>query len=175
MRDVETAHRERLFDRNKRLSSKKPLIMSGFPALAPKIGFVSYPTFLMFSIRWDFFHIFPFSSASIHVHLRPNDSQASRNWLCFEKCRPTRCLEAQCHIVFPLPDICINCGADPLVRGRRPRRPVRGWMRLIFLAKSGSRGTRADQGVRPTIYAGFPVSGKLYDIGLIACHESAFI
>src|SRR5207302_1763871 len=36
-------------------------------------------------------------------------------------------------------------------------------------AKSGSRGTRADQGVRPTIYAGFPVSGKLYDIGLIAC------
>src|SRR5712672_2355223 len=72
----------------------------------------------------------------------------------------------QCHIVFPLPDICINCGADPLVRGRRSRRPVRGWMRLIFLAKSGSRGTRADQGVRPTIYAGFPVSGKLYDIGL---------
>jgi hypothetical protein len=34
-------------------------------------------------------------------------------------------------------------------------------MRLIFLAKSGSGGTRADQGVRPTIYAGFQVSGKV--------------
>ena len=32
-------------------------------------------------------------------------------------------------------------GADPLVRGRRPRRPA---------AESGSWGTRADQGVRPT-------------------------
>src|SRR6266566_9874631 len=54
-------------------------------------------------------------------------------------------LKPQCHLVFPLSNICINCGADPLVRGRRPRRPVRGWMRLILLAKSGSRGTRADQ------------------------------
>src|SRR6266566_4269716 len=75
-------------------------------------------------------------------------------------------LKPQCHLVFPLSNICINCGADPLVRGRRPRRPVRGWMRLILLAKSGSRGTRADQGVRPTTYAEFPVSGKLNRIGL---------
>src|SRR5882762_876716 len=44
----------------------------------------------------------------------------------------------------------ISCGADPLVRGRRPRRPVHGGKRLISWAKSGSRGTRADQGVRPT-------------------------
>jgi hypothetical protein len=40
-----------------------------------------------------------------------------------------------------------------------------GWRRLMRLAKSGSRGTRADQGVRPTIYAGFSVSGKLNGIG----------
>ena len=48
-------------------------------------------------------------------------------------------------------------GADPLVRGRRPRRPFRTWTGLVGLAKSGSGGTRADQGVllrsgeRPTI------------------------
>jgi hypothetical protein len=42
-------------------------------------------------------------------------------------------------------------------------------LRLIFLAKSGSRGTRADQGVRPTIYAGFLVSGKVCGIGLSSC------
>jgi outer membrane protein len=34
-------------------------------------------------------------------------------------------------------------GADPLVRSRRPRR--------LGEAKNGSRGTRADQGVRPTV------------------------
>jgi hypothetical protein len=34
-------------------------------------------------------------------------------------------------------------------------------LRLIALAQSGSRGTRADQGVRPTITARVPVSGKL--------------
>jgi hypothetical protein len=33
-------------------------------------------------------------------------------------------------------------GADPLVRGRRPRRPAGDI--------GGSEGTRADQGVRPT-------------------------
>src|SRR5258708_608496 len=76
VRGVETAHRERLFDGNKRLSSRKPLMTSGFLTPQPKIGFVSHPTpilerFLMFSIRWALFRIFPFSSASIHVHLRP--------------------------------------------------------------------------------------------------------
>src|SRR5438552_18021914 len=42
-----------------------------------------------------------------------------------------------------------HCGADPLVRGRRPRRPSNGRMRLMFLEKSGPRGTRADQGSAP--------------------------
>src|SRR5579859_7314386 len=73
---------------------------------------------------------------------------------------------AQCHLLWPIPNTCINGGADPLVCGRRPRRPVPGWMRLISLAKSGSRGTRADQGVRPTIYAGFQILAKVSDIGL---------
>jgi hypothetical protein len=44
-----------------------------------------------------------------------------------------------------------NCGADPLVRGRPPGRLARSPIKLISLAKNGSRGTRADQGVRPTI------------------------
>jgi hypothetical protein len=50
--------------------------------------------------------------------------------------------------------------------GSRPTPPsaCSGWMRLIPVAKSGSGGTRADQGVRPTIYAGFPVSGILNGI-----------
>ena len=37
-----------------------------------------------------------------------------------------------------------RCGADPLVRGRRPRRPARA------SAKRPARGPAADQGVRPT-------------------------
>jgi hypothetical protein len=47
--------------------------------------------------------------------------------------------------------------ADPLVRGRPPGRLAGSWQRWIALAKSGSRGTRADQwgspGVRPTFLA----------------------
>jgi allantoate deiminase len=42
-----------------------------------------------------------------------------------------------------------SCGADPLVRGRRPRRPLQD-----HVASGGSRGTRADQGVRPTFVIG---------------------
>jgi hypothetical protein len=49
-------------------------------------------------------------------------------------------------------------GADPLVRGRRPRRPVR---EIDPIAKGGSRGTRADQGVRPTIASKLIVQSKL--------------
>ena len=35
--------------------------------------------------------------------------------------------------------------------------------------KSGSRGTRADQGVCPTIASASPVSGKLSGIGMASC------
>ena len=99
MRGRETPHHERLFDRNKQLSSKSQLIMSGFPARPPKIGFASHPIhilecFPIFSIRWALFRIFPFSSASIRVNLRPNDfSQVCREWLCFEECPPAGCLD----------------------------------------------------------------------------------
>jgi hypothetical protein len=97
MRDVETVHHKLIFDINKRLSTPKTLVMSGFPARRPKIGFALHPTrilerFSMFSMRWALFGIF--SSASIRVNLRQNDfSQASRNWLCLEKCRPAPRLE----------------------------------------------------------------------------------
>ena len=81
IRGIETAHDERVLGKNKRLNTQKPIIMSGFPARRPKIGFVSHPTpilerFLMFSIRGTLFRVFPFSSASIRA----------REWLCFEKC-----------------------------------------------------------------------------------------
>jgi hypothetical protein len=99
MRGRETPHHERLFERNKQLSSKRPLIMSGFPARPPKIGFASHPIhilecFPIFSIRWALFRIFPFSSASIRVNPRPHDfSQVCREWLCFEECPPAGCLD----------------------------------------------------------------------------------
>ena len=54
--------------------------------------------------------------------------------------------------------VCIDGGADAPVRGRPPGRPNAGAKELILPAKSGSRGTRADQGVRPTIYAEFAES-----------------
>src|ERR1035438_8027329 len=56
------------------------------------------------------------------------------------------------HAVFGM-----YCGADPPVRGALwagpPGRPPRSGRDLILREKSGSRGTRADQGVRPTNYA----------------------
>jgi len=49
------------------------------------------------------------------------------------------------------------CGADPLVRGRRPRRPAPD--------RSGSWGTRADQGVRPTHADYLPTHKHSYPAG----------
>jgi allantoate deiminase len=46
------------------------------------------------------------------------------------------------------------CRADPLVRGRPPGRPLSDHAGQMSLAKSGSGGTRADQGVRPTFLIG---------------------
>jgi hypothetical protein len=43
--------------------------------------------------------------------------------------------------------------ADPLVRSRPSGRLGGSWRRLFPWAKNGSRGTRADQGVRPTFLA----------------------
>ena len=58
---------------------------------------------------------------------------------------------AQCHLVFPIPPTCINGGADARVRTRPPGRLVDGGKRLILREKSGTRASRADQGVRPPI------------------------
>src|ERR1035437_7898422 len=43
-----------------------------------------------------------------------------------------------------------NCGADPPVRSRCPRRLPAVWMKPISWAKRATRGSRADEGVRPT-------------------------
>ena len=48
---------------------------------------------------------------------------------------------AQCHLLCQCRAVCIDCGADPPVRSRRPRRLAAVWMMLISLAKSGSRGS----------------------------------
>ena len=61
---------------------------------------------------------------------------------------------------------CIISGADALVRCRPPGRLFDGGKRLIPLGKSGTRASRADQGVRPTINAEFHLFGKVSDIGL---------
>ncbi len=48
-------------------------------------------------------------------------------------------------------------GADPLVRGRRPRRPARNAPKFDSIGDCGSRGPPADQGVRPTMLVQSPV------------------
>ena len=71
---------------------------------------------------------------------------------------------AQCHLVFAIPVTCINGGADALVRSR-PLGRLAPWCKdLILLSESGTRASRADQGVCPTNGAAFPVVGKLSGI-----------
>src|SRR6266404_5619655 len=73
---------------------------------------------------------------------------------------------------------CKNCGADPqadpTVRGRPPGRPSR-LDEIDPVAKSGSRGTRADQGVRPTIFAEFSQLEKRAALRLAACGRLAIV
>src|ERR1019366_1491256 len=45
----------------------------------------------------------------------------------------------------------------PPVPQRPPSRVCFVWLRLISLARSGSRGPRADQGVRPTMAGGITI------------------
>ena len=81
---------------------------------------------------------------------------------------------AQCHLAVPLLDMRIRCGADPLVRGRRPRRPFTVHA-LDPIGAERVRGTRADQGVRPTIKPEFATPRKLSDIGheCLPCRNSS--
>src|ERR1035438_7183016 len=74
-------------------------------------------------------------------------------------------MTSQCHLVLPgLNDLKWWWGGPP---GPQPT-PTSAcwvWMNLISLARSGSRGTRADQGVCPTTVSGSPVSGNQSGIG----------
>src|ERR1035438_3062804 len=70
----------------------------------------------------------------------------------------------------PLPDLKIIAACDDLWGGPPGPQPTPPsacwvWMNLISLARSGSRGTGADQQVCPTTASGSPVLGKLSDIG----------
>src|ERR1017187_977949 len=66
-------------------------------------------------------------------------------------------------------------GADPPVRGPRPRRPAVLAKSLIIRAKSGTRASRADQGVRPTDSAEFPLLGLIrVALGHWPSHVSLF-
>src|ERR1017187_3449296 len=64
---------------------------------------------------------------------------------------------AQCHLVFPSPDTCMNCGADAPVCSRPPGRLFVSGKLLILRANCGSRRTRADLGVCPTNSAAFAI------------------
>ena len=72
-----------------------------------------------------------------------------------------------------MPFSSLTTGYSAVIVGRTPRSaadalvglPTAGYGWCDW-AKSGSRGTRADQGGRPTSYAGFSVLRKLNDIGL---------
>src|ERR1017187_10306173 len=55
----------------------------------------------------------------------------------------------------------LHCsGADALVRGRPPGGPVELWKCLTLRTSSGTRASRADQGVRPTILCRIPYLGN---------------
>src|ERR1700690_3924095 len=70
--------------------------------------------------------------------------------------------------IFPRPHTCIHCGADALVRSRPTGRLFELGKHLILRTKSGSRGTRADQGVCPTKSSAFQILGKVCGIALRA-------
>src|SRR5665647_3632369 len=60
-------------------------------------------------------------------------------------------------LVFPVLGACINRGAVPLDRGRRPRRPARTLQDADpICSRCGTKASRADQGVCPTASAALP-------------------
>jgi hypothetical protein len=74
---------------------------------------------------------------------------------------------AQCRLVFALSYLCVICGQTPWSAADA----LVGLFRLeglICLAKSGSGGTRADQGVRPTTTPEFAihVSSRCFGVTL---------
>src|ERR1022692_4549252 len=76
---------------------------------------------------------------------------------------------AQCHLVFPKLLSLHSWWGGPPGPQPTPTSACWVWMNLISLARSGSRGTRADQGVCPTTASGSPALRKLSDIGMASC------
>src|ERR1017187_6617663 len=74
-------------------------------------------------------------------------------------------MASQCHLVFPKLLSLHSWWGGPPGPQPTPTSACWVWMNLISLARSGSRGTRADQGICPTTASGSPVLGKLSDIG----------
>jgi hypothetical protein len=60
----------------------------------------------------------------------------------------------QCHLVFAKSGIRHNWRADPLVRAGRPRPALLSKNQALATVDNPARGPAADEGVRPTIYAG---------------------
>src|ERR1039458_2489686 len=73
-------------------------------------------------------------------------------------------MASQCHLLCQVRPSASLGGADALVRSRPPGRLLNDRRCLILRGKSGTRASRADQGVRPTINAEFHLSGKVSDI-----------
>src|SRR5674476_923248 len=64
-------------------------------------------------------------------------------------------------LVFPVLGACINRGAVPLDRGRRPRRPARTLQDADpICSRCGTKASRADRGVCPTTSAALPIVEK---------------
>ena len=84
-----------------------------------------------------------------------------------------RRMPCQCHLHWPMSRTCIISGADALVRSRPPSRLPFSARDLILREKSGTRASRADQGVRPTINAKSQLSANVSDIGMASCGRLA--
>src|ERR1017187_5311229 len=72
------------------------------------------------------------------------------------------------HAARLLDSVAHRSGADPLVRGRPPGRPSGTNWGSALDTKNGSRGTRADQGVRPTTFGPRKWLGKRTPLRAIA-------
>src|SRR5674476_422032 len=87
-------------------------------------------------------------------------------------CQPARRLVTAAQVgnlmplVFPVLGACINRGAVPLDRGRRPRRPARTLQDADpICSRCGTKASRADQGVCPTTSAALPTVEKRVALG----------
>ena len=80
-----------------------------------------------------------------------------------------RRMPSQCHLLCQVGPSASLGGADALVRSRPPGRLLFSARAFILREKSGTKASRADQGVRPTINAESHHSGNVSDIGMASC------